>query len=171
MHATVRQDLILGLTLTAFFCMVYFVLIPLGIEVPHSHDPGQLSPAAYPSWIALAGLGASLLLTANTILKHLRLRRAAAPPASQDKAGPRSWGALLHTLLAFGLLFLFYFFIDDVGMVLGSFILYAAFARLCGERNWLRLLLTDCILTAALYVFFVRIAAVPVPLGILQSFL
>ena len=77
----------------------------------------------------------------------------------------------MHTLLAFGLLFLFYFFIDDVGMVLGSFILYAAFARLCGERNWLRLLLTDCILTAALYVFFVRIAAVPVPLGILQSFL
>ena len=62
MHATVRQDLILGLTLTAFFCMVYFVLIPLGIEVPRSHDPGQLSPAAYPSWIALAGLGASLLL-------------------------------------------------------------------------------------------------------------
>lgn len=59
----------------------------------------------------------------------------------------------MHTLLAFGLLFLFYFFIDDVGMVLGSFILYAAFARLCGERNWLRLLLTDCILTAALYVF------------------
>ena len=80
MHATVRQDLILGLTLTAFFCMVYFVLIPLGIEVPHSHDPGQLSPAAYPSWIALAGLGASLLLTANTILKHLRLRRAARKP-------------------------------------------------------------------------------------------
>lgn len=36
---------------------------------------------------------------------------------------------MIHTLLAFGLLFLFYFFIDDVGMVLGSFILYAAFAR------------------------------------------
>lgn len=86
MHATVRQDLILGLTLTAFFCMVYFVLIPLGIEVPHSHDPGQLSPAAYPSWIALAGLGASLLLTANTILKHLRLLRAARKPG--QSAGP-----------------------------------------------------------------------------------
>ena len=87
MHATVRQDLILGLTLTAFFCMVYFVLIPLGIEVPRSHDPGQLSPAAYPSWIALAGLGASLLLTANNAtvtLCHSKTRDLKAKCAAAD---------------------------------------------------------------------------------------
>lgn len=77
MHA-VRKDLTLGLTLSIFFCLVYFVLIPMCIEVPHSHDPGQLSPAAYPSWIAMAGLCASLLLTANAAWKYLCLRRLAA---------------------------------------------------------------------------------------------
>ena len=172
MHA-VRKDLTLGLTLSFFFCLVYFVLIPMGIEVPHSHDPGQLSPAAYPSWIAMAGLCASLLLTANAAWKYLRLRRLAAS-ATKKTAKPATAAASgdrLHALCAYGLLFLFYFFIDEVGMVLGGFILYAAFALLCGERNWPRLLLVDCTLIAALYVFFVRIAAVPVPLGILQSLL
>lgn len=170
MHA-VRKDLTLGLTLSIFFCLVYFALIPMGIEVPHSHDPGQLSPAAYPSWIAMAGLCASLLLTANAAWKYLRLRRLAASAMKKTATPATASGDRLHALSAYGLLFLFYFSIDEVGMVLGGFILYAAFALLCGERNWPRLLLVDCILIAALYVFFVRIAAVPVPLGILQSLL
>lgn len=50
-------------------------------------------------------------------------------------------------------------------MIAGSFILYAVFAALSGERRWGRLFLVDICLCGLLYLFFVKIAALPVPLG------
>ncbi len=166
MHEALK-DLNLGLTLTALFLLVYFIAIPTGIVIPTSHDPGQLSPAAYPTWVTVIGVCSSLALTLKAAFTCLRLKRGGA--GSERKAG--HFRKHLHAGLAYTLLFLFYFFLEEVGMVAGCFVLYAVFAIFCGERNWLRLLLIDCALTAALYLFFVRIASVPVPLGILKSFI
>lgn len=71
--------------------------------------------------------------------------------------------------LGFALLLLFWIFIQEIGMLLGSFLLYALYAVLSGERNWTRLLLVDACLCGLLYFFFVKLAALPVPLGPFQS--
>lgn len=165
-----RNDLILGCVLSLVFTLVCFVLIPIGIDVPKSHDPGQLSPAAYPSWIAFAGLGASLLLAASAALRCIKLN-ALTPRANSTVKCTARLAGMGPGAAGFALLLAFYLSLDYVGMTLGCFLLYAAFATLCGERNWLRLVIVDCILSTALYFFFVRIASVPVPQGILESFL
>lgn len=155
-----RNDTLLGLFLSAFFAFVLFVLIPKGVDVPTVYDPGQLPPSAYPTWIATAALALSLLLT----FLSLRRARSASPQAARFP-----WGAALRIGSGFVLLLIFWLFIQEIGMILGSFLLYALFAALSGERRWARLILVDVCLCCLLYVFFVKLAALPVPLGPFRS--
>lgn len=158
-----RNDALLGLFLSAVFAFVLFVLIPGGVDSPQVYDPGQLPPSAYPTWIATAALLLSVLLCLTSFRKALR--------ASAATRRPLPWAPLLRVAAAFALLLLFWLFIDDIGMILGSFALYALCALLSGERRWARLVLVDTILCGLLYVFFVKVAALPVPLGPLTLFL
>lgn len=160
-----RSNLYLGLVLSAVFAIVLFVLIPVGIEVPHSHDPGQLPPTAYPRWVAGAAMFFSLVLAAQSLGN---LSRRGDAPSNMPRV-PRA--GFLRICIGFALLFLFAIFLKKIGMLLGGFILYACFAYLAGERNWLRMLLVDAALCGILYVFFVRIATVPIPMGPLRGIL
>lgn len=154
-----RNDALLGLFLAACSALVLFVLIPGGVDSPTVYDPGQLPPAAYPTWIATAALCLSVLLALVSFARARRL------PAGAARRAAFPWGSALRLAAAFGLLLLFWAFIEDIGMIAGSFILYAAFAALSGERRWGRLFLVDVCLCGLLYLFFVKIAALPVPLG------
>jgi hypothetical protein len=160
----VRNDFFLGLILSIVCLFILFILIPMGIEQPLTHDPGQISPAAYPAWIVRAAVVFSLLLTINAG-KKLCAEGGLFKPAPLI-----SRITFLKVCIAFALLFLFAICIEETGMILGCFLLYIGFALLSGERNWLRLLLVDAILCSALYIFFIHIASVPAPLGPLQYF-
>ena len=166
-----RRELYLGLVLSALFAITLFVLIPLGISNPMAHDPSSILPRTYPTWIMAVCLGLALALTGNALWK---LRRVTPPsveaPSTETPADMRIAQAL-RSLLCFVLLLGCWSFIEQIGMILGSFLLYAAFSILCGERNMLRLLIIDVILTSLLYVFFVRIMGAPIPLGPLTGIL
>lgn len=157
-----RNDALLGLFLSAFFAFVLFGLIPGGVDSPTVYDPGQLPPSAYPTWIATAALLLSALLALASLRKAVRRRDA-------DGKTPFPWRPALRLGLAWTLLLVFWLFIAEIGMLLGCFALYAVYAVLCGERKWARLILIDVCLCAVLYLFFVKIAALPVPLGPLQA--
>lgn len=161
----IKKDLQLGILLSIFFLLVLYVFIPNGITIPQSHDPGQLSPASYPTWIATMGLCISLLLTFSSGAKFLKAKKC------EEKVNiikSKDFLQSLRFISAFVLLFAFYFFLESIGMIIGSFILYAFFAYLCGERNWIRLITIDTILIIVMYLFFVKIAYIPIPLGILE---
>lgn len=163
----VKNDLYLGLFLTVLFAIVVWGLIPFGIDTPQSHDPGQLPPAAYPTWISVTGLCASLLITFNALVRLLKKTNL----ANSEKQKPFTVAEYFAPFFAFLSLFIFYFFINEIGMLLGAFVLYAVFAILCGERKWTRLLIVDSILVVVMYLFFVKIATVPIPLGVLANIL
>lgn len=160
-----RKNFYLGLVLAAFFAFTFFILIPLGIEVPNSHDPGQLPPTAYPRWVVGVALAFSVFLAAQSYGELQKNGELA-------KTLPRVSGeGFLRICAGFVLLFVFAVFLKEIGMLLGAFVLYACFAYLAGERNWLRLLAVDFALCGSLYVFFVRIATVPIPMGPLRGIL
>lgn len=159
-----KTDILLGLVCMSVFALTLFVLIPLGVEEPLSHDPGQLSPASYPRWIACAGLVLSVLLSLQAFWRG-RTQVVSVPSKGL------SVRIMAKNTLAFALLLLFYCSITSVGMIIGSFLLYVAFSLLAGERNMFRLLLVGTVLCGSMYVFFVRIATVPIPMGVLQNLL
>lgn len=156
-----RNDALLGLFLSTFFAFVLFVMIPKGIDVPTVHDPGQLSPSAYPLWIATVAFSLSLLLTFVSLFR--------ARLSSRQMVRHVPWDVVFRVGAGFALLMLFGVFSQEIGMILGSFLLYAFYAGLSGERNWTRLILVDVCLCCLLYFFFVKLAALPVPLGPFQS--
>ncbi|HIU18420.1 MAG TPA: tripartite tricarboxylate transporter TctB family protein [Candidatus Avidesulfovibrio excrementigallinarum] len=168
--SALRREFYLGLVLSALFAITLFVLIPLGISNPMAHDPSSILPRTYPTWIMAVCLGLALALTGNAFW---RLRRAASQPAEtpDDAPAPLRRAQVLRSLLCFALLLGCWFYIEEIGMILGSFLLYAAFSLLCGERNIARLLIIDVILTSLLYAFFVRIMGAPIPLGPLTGIL
>ena len=160
-----KKNLYLGLALAAVFVLVLFVLIPVGIEVPRSHDPGQLPPTAYPYWIAGMALAFSLILVAQSCNELRKNGELANTLPRVSRAG------FFRICVGFVLLFVFTVFLKKMGMLIGCFVLYACFAYLAGERNWLRMLAVDLALCGILYVFFVRIATVPIPMGPLRGIL
>jgi len=167
---TAKADLQLGLILTAFFALLVFWLVPAGIVVPQTHDSGQLSPAAYPTWISMTGLCVSLMLTLSSFMK-IRRKTKKTNKTTEKKEKIFKFSDYTVVLLAFFSLFVFYFLMETLGMMLGGFILYAIFAVFCGEKNWKRLFISDTILMMIMYAFFIKVAAVPIPLGILQNIL
>lgn len=88
-----RNDALLGLFLSACFAFVLFVLIPGGVDSPTVYDPGQLPPAAYPTWIATAALCLSVLLALVSFARARRLPTDAARRAAFPRGGPPcGWG-------------------------------------------------------------------------------
>lgn len=160
----VKKDLEISIVATTFFVLLIFWIIPNYVVVPQVHTEGQLSPAAYPTWICVTGLFISIIMTINALRAKLK-------ETTKTKELPFKISNYYSLFTAFLSLFLFYFTLEIIGMFLGCFILYAIFAILCGERSWKRLIISDIILMIIMYVFFVKIAAVPIPTGILSSIL
>ncbi len=163
----IKKDLELGLVSTAIFALLVFWIVPTYIVVPSYHTSNQLSPAAYPTWICTLGLCISLFMTINSFRLYYR----EAKKGKETKKEPMNVSDFFSLIMAFILLLGFYFTIEILGMFVGCFLLYTGFAILCGEKNWKRLIVVNSILMIIMYGFFVKIAAVPVPLGILSGIL
>ena len=62
--------------------------------------------------------------------------------------------------------FVYYLLIDWLGMVLASVIAVIVFVLMCGERRYKIMLPVAMILPVGLYYFFLKVASIPMPLGI-----
>ncbi len=165
----IKKDLELSLVLTFFFALLVFWLVPTYVDVP-SQTGGQLSPAAYPMWISVTGLSISVLMTINAFYTFFQERKTT-PKTKKLPFDISDLSGYFTLLMAFVALFVFYFTMEILGMVAGGFILYIAFAILAGEKNWKRLFIVNTVLMVCMYGFFVKVAGVPIPLGILRNLL
>lgn len=160
-----NTDFWLGLLLAIFFGSVSYFLIPIGITNPVAHDPGAILPRTYPQIVMIC----CTLLALSISLKSLYLSLRHTNAAETTACGIFSKACL--SALGFGVLLAFYFYIEEIGMIIGGFIIYAFFSILSGERNFIRLIIIDSILMSLLYLFFVSIMNAPIPLGPLNEIL
>ena len=147
--------LILGL-------LIFFLLIPRGIDQPGSVEHAALAPDFWPKIIAAIIILMGLLLTVKP-----------AEEEDEEIEGGGDAGGWLQRLpglaVALGTLFAFYFLIPLLGMVVPGMVMALGLMVYAGERRWRRGIAIAAGVPILLYFFFVYVASIPIPLGVFES--
>ncbi|MBX2881461.1 MAG: tripartite tricarboxylate transporter TctB family protein [Granulosicoccus sp.] len=157
-----KQNLCSGVAMATIGLLFVFVLIPYGVVEPKKVKYAALSPSYYPRFVAIA----LVLLGVAVTLRSLILK----PPVSQneDVAHPQ---AFKRILIMFVILGLFAVSIPWLGFIVSSTLVLLSTFYLAGERRFLLIIGLAVVLPLALYFFFLKVASVPIPLGILSPVL
>ncbi len=156
-----QKERIVGGGVLALGLLLFFVLIPFGIDSPEEIDHMTLSPDFWPRIISIMFALMGLL----TIIRPGEI-----PADAEDEIDPASWPARLPRLaVVLIVLFLFYFLIDHLGMVVPGIVVIFGMMWFAGERRYLMMTITAVIVPTLLYIFFVHVANIPIPLGIFES--
>lgn len=166
-----RKDLLTGALFLLLGLGTLFLLIPAGVDSPGRVEIAALSPEFWPRVIAIAVILVSLCLLAEShFLK--------APAEEQDEDAEKdaqykldTLPGTLRTVVLIFALFAFYFALTTMGVVVSSIVLMFAMMLYFGERSWKFILPISILLPIVLYLFFLHVAGVPMPLGIFDGLL
>lgn len=155
------RDLIIGLGTAGFFAVMWLAVIPTQIRVPSRVAVAALSPAFWPTTVAICGIVLGLVI-AGRAMANLSIDDDDEDP---DGSGEREeWRSLLSIGLMFGYLGL----IHVIGIMAASIVSLIALALLFGRQRLIVLLPVAVLLPVGLYYFFTRVVLIPLPLGIFE---
>jgi putative tricarboxylic transport membrane protein len=161
-------DAILGLVLVSLCILLLTVLIPIGVQVPSSNKVLALSPDFWMKIIVYS------TLFIGSIILYKGIKRARAGLDDEELAEVEDelqhrhkFGrAVLGACTAVAGLFIYLFLIDLIGMIAASIIAFLGFVLLSGERRMMIAIPLGVVLPFGLYYFFLKVAGIPMPLGI-----
>jgi hypothetical protein len=160
-----KKDVLLGAMLVIGFSLMLLVFIPRGIDVPNGIRIAATAPDYWPKLISAVTVLLGLVLLSQGIRQILRDRHSHAGGKSAADARIRRVG-FFRTAAALAGLLLYYLLVEPLGIVLSSMLALPFFAVIYGERRLKVLIPLALLLPAALYVFFTKVANIPMPLGI-----
>jgi hypothetical protein len=171
-----RKDLLVGIFFALLSLLFIFVLNRFGIDIPTANyqvGSAAVLPDFFPNMICWFTFICSLGL-AYTSLKGMRASQqvpgTSEKPAEDESEEKTAKGRTLAFRIAgMGTMILLYYVVDFLGIVVAGFLSYLLYAGLTGERRPLRALSGATVTTLILYYFFVKVAAVPMPLGLLSD--
>ena len=138
--------------------LVFFALIPYGIDQPENVKHAALAPNFWPKIIAAVIAAMGLLLAINP------------GRATESESDGGAWTQRLPGLaVSLGSLFAFYFLIPSLGMVATGAALAFGLMVFAGERRWRLAIAVALGIPILLYVFFTYVASIPIPLGVFES--
>jgi len=156
--ATGLGDLALAASCLISAGLGYFVLVPRWVYVPAKVAGTLDSPAFFPQALfILLALLAGLLLVQSLFAVSRIAAESRAPPADWRRAG---------TMLAICLFYLGAVFL--IGLPLASAVSMALTLLYFGERRLLVVGLTSVLLPMLLWLFFVKVALVPMPTPLIE---
>jgi putative tricarboxylic transport membrane protein len=160
------KDVVLGIALLAISVFVLVWLIPIGIDSPATIRDPALAPAFWPRliMIAMTALGVIILLQGLNRIRLLRAEGVVAEPLEPNIAGN------LKTAVAAIGLFIFTWTMTRGGIVVPSMVALALYILLNGERRLTIIIPVSIGVPLALYLFFLKVALVPMPLGIFENY-
>ena len=151
-----------GLLLGAIGILFILVLIPHGVVEPRKVKYAALSPSYYPRIVAIALFVLGVLVAIRGFIG----RREGSGPDAMARPD-----AKVRIAAVFCVLGLYALLIGSVGFVLMSALVLAALTFLAGERRLWLIAANAVVLPFALYFFFVEIANIPIPAGVLKPLL
>ena len=172
-----HKSLAAGLFFSLLSLFLIFYVNKIGIAQPTaSHaSAAAVAPDFFPNLICWFAFVCGMGLAVQSFLEIRQTASGASNAAEKKVEDPEEKEAkrLAFICRAVGMvmLFVFYYMTNFIGIIITSFICYLVYAVLTGERRPVRALLGTTILTTVLYVFFVEIALVPVPLGPIEYLL
>lgn len=155
------RDMWAGIVFLALGLSLIFVLIPVGVVEPKKVPFEVLSPSYYPRLVAIA----MVLLGAAIAIRGVRN----ASDEGRFEAPEKS--AVLKVCAAFAILFATAYSLPFAGFVLAGSVALAALMVLAGERKPLIIALNAILLPLVLYLFFTKLANIPIPGGVLDPYL
>jgi putative tricarboxylic transport membrane protein len=164
------SDAILGAVLSVGALFMLFVIVPISVQVPKSNKVLALSPDFWIKiilWFMLL-LGVQLLYQGLKTAKELMADEEIAAIEDAKTHHHPMGRSVFMVMVAITNLFVYFFLIDWLGMVIASIISVITFALLCGERRIKIILPIAVILPIGLYYFFLKVAHIPMPLGIFE---
>ncbi|MBR4422756.1 MAG: tripartite tricarboxylate transporter TctB family protein [Mailhella sp.] len=161
---SVQKEYAIGFAFALLALFFIFVVTPAGVPVPNASvvEEGSVSPRFFPlmTWWGVFLFG--ILQIVETYIDVKTGYAIVQPAEPVDK-----WGMFVR-LLAITTVALFYWVAEPLGIIITGFVFYVLYAFYCGERNWLRAVIGAVICTLVLYYFFVYVAMVPMPTGLLS---
>ncbi|MFP3920681.1 MAG: tripartite tricarboxylate transporter TctB family protein [Dichotomicrobium sp.] len=160
------RDLWLGAGLAVLSALLYLVLIPIGIKIPSGMRSPVMSPAFWPTIIAWFLFTMSMLLFIRAALAWRRgeivPHKSADLEDEEERTGLPGQARAVAVIV---LLFAYYWLILKIGLVPASMaaMLFVGLAT-ARPRLWLLLIATP-VLPMLLYLFFYKVANVPIPGG------
>ncbi len=155
-----NTDFYLGLSTTTLAVILWFYLVPTWVELPGGIKNFYQAPDF---WIRVITVGLFTVGALLIIFSRKEERNNGDTPAySRQMALKLSLGILVF--------FLFYFFLDVLGIVVCSSLAIVAIALIYGERRIMHLVIPAITLPVGLYFFFLKVASIPMPIGILAGF-
>ena len=150
-----------GLVVVGLGLLTLFVLIPIGIVSPGDVDVLALAPEFWPLIVAS-------LFTLSGIIMAIKPFEEKQDD-EEEAEEPIPWPERLPRLaIILGVLFGFYFLAPYLGFVIPGIVLIAGLAWFASERRVGMTVLISIIPPVLLYVFFVIIANIPIPLGMFE---
>ncbi len=165
------RERLTGIGVLVLGLLIFFVLIPAGVDRPGSVEHAALAPDFWPRIIAGIIMLMGLFLAIRPAAKEEDEGRG----ENGVEAAAEAAGGWVHRLpglaVALGTLFAFYFLIPYLGMVAPGIAVILGLMVYAGERRWpLGVAVALCV-PILLYVFFVHVASVPIPLGVFEGLL
>lgn len=164
------KDVITAVLFIVLGLATIFALIPSGVIVPGSVQISALSPDFWPYTIAWGVVVSSAFLLLEAVV--LKVPNAEDEDSAEDaKYNLATLPAALRVVVLIFALFLFYFALTTMGIVAGSIVLMPAMMLYFGERNWKYIVPLSILLPIGLYLFFLHVAGIPMPLGMFETLL
>jgi hypothetical protein len=153
-----KINLEIGVASILFSIFLFVIAIPYGVTAPSNIKKIVLSPLIWPQILAgiLAVVGIALIVNALREPKD----DAPAPPLLDGEPG-----AVLRLCLMAGIMLVYFFLIDVIGMVWSSMLTVLALTALLKTENRIASILTALIVPLLLYAFFAHVAGVAIPQG------
>jgi|TARA_B110000211_G_scaffold222210_1_gene270652 hypothetical protein len=149
-----------GLALGLIGLVVIFIAIPFGVDEPKKIKFAALSPAYYPRIVAIA----------MTFLGGVITLRAVMRPINSNTETERP-DAMARISIVFVILAIYALSITYLGFVLAPVIALFAFMFHAGERRiWVMAFIAIAV-PFGLFLFFQKIAGIPIPTGVLAPLL
>ena len=152
-----------GVFMLAVGLLLLLLLIPFGIDTPKKIRYAALSPTYYPQIVAiiLSVIGAAIIFRNR---KSFRVKEA----EELDVAHPN---AQIRIIIFLALLAAYALSLEFLGFVLSGALALATSLILAGERRVTFILVMSLLLPISLFLFFYKVAYVPVPNGLLAPFI
>jgi len=163
MSSSRKLDITAGLFFVIIAALVAWVAIPYGVQEPKKVKFLALSPSYYPRLVSYC------LLAFGIILILTRLLTKKAEELDSDSIFQRNWAGILLCIIT--TLAVWYASLEYLGFVLSSALALFALLLLAGERKKIALVLIPSILPLLLHLFFNKVANIPIPAGVLRSFI
>lgn len=158
------KDIGLGLFLLLAALVTLYWIIPVGIQSPGAVANPALAPAFWPRIIVVALAGVSVVVAVQGAAQLWRIRKGIEEPVPQAP----DWLGTMKVIVALILLFVYYWTMTWGGIVVPSMAAVIVFTLLHGERRFRYFVPAAIVFPLALYYFFLKVAQVPMPLGIFE---